>query len=379
MKYVSLFLWLVMIFSYFMQPFYPLCSNFIVPGLFGFLLCSMVKFRFCLNARMIIFIALFVAYLCVSSIESSLSNNVDLLNIVRFVAIFVTILFAQNFYYGSFNVEYKIFIFVACVKSLVLIGIFSIVFYYQDFTTWRFWAKTAGVGDIYILNSIPRVQLQGNALLVLAFMVNYLLKNKLTIVNAILLFGCVAAGNVAFIGIIILFYGIKLTPVFVEQIKRKEAKLVFSVPCVLIALVLFFLYIYAMMEQKSDVSNAIRKEEVEILLSSCWFFGHGVGSLITAVGYFRDYTGNIYFELQPLYVFYQIGFVGVLMFYFITIYTYIKNRKILLIYILYLIFSAFNPYCFDVTHIVTVIVLSGLAANFRNINAFTGVGLMRKR
>lgn len=72
---------------------------------------------------------------------------------------------------------------------------------------WRAWAQSSNVGDIYILNGVPRIQLVGNALLLVGFMIEVCRKNRITLVSAVLLFGVLAAGNGAFIlGIAIFFF-----------------------------------------------------------------------------------------------------------------------------------------------------------------------------
>lgn len=360
MKYIAYVLWGGAICAYYMQPFCRDLAIAIVPMLSFFLFYCFIKYGFIFNYNIALLMLFFCIWLSVSAVYSSLDYNCDYSNIIRFVLILIAIPLAQNVNWGKFQTEYNIFIIISCIKSILIVCIFSVVFQSQDYSNWREWAKLSEAGDVYILNGIPRVQLHGNALLVVAFMIDYALRKRFNTINIILLAGCLAAGNVAFISIVIIFLCMMWWPIFAKQIKGRNWSLVISFPLCIFALIAFFYYLTFNFEQKSELSNVIRKEQMEILLDSLFLIGHGIGALVTETGYFRDYTGNIYFELQPLYIVFQIGVIGLIVFYIITIYSYINKKVALMVYALYLLFSGVNPYCFDSTHVIAVILISGV-------------------
>ena len=80
-------------------------------------------------------------------------------------------------------------------------------------------------------------------------------------------------------------------------------------------------------------------------------FGTGVGSTLSIVTRFRDYTGMYYYELMTLFVLLQLGFSGFLLllsnyFSFVTL-LFRHNFKALLFFASYLLGSLFNPYLFN--------------------------------
>jgi len=198
----------------------------------------------------------------------------------------------------------------------------------------------------------------GTPMLVL-FMLRAVRKQKLDLLNAVLFVGIFIAGNFAYLlGLfcfLIYFLGISL-------VKKKEWY---------IYITLFFLviltigmavspYVLHIIELKALGSNPKRVDQAKVLLTTGNVFsGNGFGASIDVkTGW--DYTGDIYFELQTLYIINQIGVIGYCLFMFCTIYIFYKrNGRMLPIYVIYLIFTFWNPYCFDSSHMVTAALLIG--------------------
>lgn len=70
------------------------------------------------------------------------------------------------------------------------------------------------------------------------------------------------------------------------------------------------LWVYHLLYSITLHSNAVRKDQAEVLFSGNIITGNGVGNTITAKTKYRDYSGPDYFEVQTLYVINQIGIIG---------------------------------------------------------------------
>ena len=117
-------------------------------------------------------------------------------------------------------------------------------------------------------------------------------------------------------------------------------------------------YISAKIEEKSAVSNMVRIEQALVLLTANPLIGDGLGCWVTAHTQNLHYNGNIYFELQTLYIFKQIGIIGLGLFYAVTLKPMCAAGKTRFIfYLIYLFFSFWNPYCFDTTQIITILLI----------------------
>jgi hypothetical protein len=120
-------------------------------------------------------------------------------------------------------------------------------------------------------------------------------------------------------------------------------------------------YVSHQYEAKKVISNATRTDQAKVLLTTGNIIsGNGFGTSIHSVTKFRDYTDDIYFELQTLYIINQIGLIGYFLFMLCTIYIfYNHNKRMLPVYIIYLLYTFWNPYCFDTTHMVAAFFLTG--------------------
>lgn len=187
-------------------------------------------------------------------------------------------------------------------------------------------------------------------------------RNKcVTFTKLILLLGILCAGNFAFV----LGVGVIVILIFVQKVleDKKGIRLILVFVLFILLSPYVLKYINQKIEDKSAMSNATRVEQIHVLLSDCNpFVGNGLGSFIKYDGTFRNYNGNMYFELQTLYVYNQIGIIGLFLFYVITMYgIYLKSKKGLIVYLIYLFYSFFNPYCFDTTHMFVVLLLSNVS------------------
>ncbi|BCR28494.1 hypothetical protein KAM448_32860 [Aeromonas caviae] len=128
------------------------------------------------------------------------------------------------------------------------------------------------------------------------------------------------------------------------------------------------------MKSTGDVSSiGTRFDQAQVLIndmSSNIFsvlFGNGLGHTINIKTMARDYTEDIYFELQSLYILNQIGFVGMAIlsiFHLKLIFNFLKSKKIILIYVCYIGYALINPYMFDSNHCVVLILLMSLSHRY---------------
>lgn len=128
-------------------------------------------------------------------------------------------------------------------------------------------------------------------------------------------------------------------------------------------------YVTATIDRKAKYSNAVRIEQMKVLVNNMnsgaltLLFGQGLGNTISERTAFRDYTEKHSYELQPLYILNQVGlvyFVLFVCFNIILTLKFIKYKKLILIYFSYVLYASFNPYIFDTSHIVVIIVLISL-------------------
>ena len=129
---------------------------------------------------------------------------------------------------------------------------------------------------------------------------------------------------------------------------------------ILVALVVgtgFCFYALDQREQKEDAGNALRAAQAKILLSGNPLVGEGLGAKVYDNGQLGRTADDKYFELQTLYIFFQIGFVGLVLFYLSNILALrrVHSADAWCVYVAYLIGSFFNPYCFDTTQMVTAV------------------------
>lgn len=304
-------------------------------------------------------------------------------NILRFYLI-LTLLVLSYFLNVSFELI-KYFLFLMILHALIIIGLevyLILNFNLDNYLPIRLFFKERGWGDIYSFNGIIwNIQLKGNALLPFAFFVSliYFDKKKYLIVSLLFFISSILSGNFAFILGISLF--MILYALYIIKWTREKILIYFTF---LFIFTIFFTgkvveYVDYKIEQKSMESNAIRIDQYNVLIddltksSSGVFFGQGLGNLIEKKTKFRDYAKDIYYELQSLYFFNQMGTLYFFIFFIsniiLAIY-FIKYKLLLISYFSYLFYSFFNPYFLDTNHIVVIVVLLSLRKVLDEKNIF---------
>jgi hypothetical protein len=242
----------------------------------------------------------------------------------------------------------------------------------------RFFFMDREWGDVYSYNGwFYKIQLKGNGLLPVAFFVTFFYECRYRIfIRGMLLIGCIFAGNFAFyiaISFFSLFYFLKSNNA--EELMRKVIFLLTFIA--LFSYPVYEYYIKGVMEQKSEGSLGTRVDQVAILMSSLretpgtMLFGQGLGKTIEKTTYSRDYRGNVYFELQAVYLLTQIGVLGFVLFicyHLRMVWVTYQYSFLILIYLSYVIYAITNPYIFDSTHIAVILLLNSLNNNEKSKN-----------
>jgi hypothetical protein len=267
----------------------------------------------------------------------------------------------------------KAFVRIAFLKAIVIFVIYGAVLKSGNFGIVRNYASMKNWGDVYSLGSIflTRVQVHGNALLVMACFVAFYRRDKF-FYKTVLFLSCLIAGNKAFLIGLFLFF---LYFVF-KWIFREKRKCIFYLKFVLILIsaALSFMPVFcevnSILKEKSVYSNVVRKEQAEVLLSGNFVTGNGVGNYVRQKTSTRNYDGSNYFELQTLYIINQIGIAGYFLFLIVTFGFLLRKKKsyfLCYVYFSYLAYSFFNPYCFDTTHMIVGFLLCSVFSSRRKI------------
>lgn len=356
--------WTVSVAAYMFQCYQRNLAILIVPCLAMFLFIESNRIRFQFYRNYIPLYCFFLLYLTTSGAISYV-NGTPISSILRFYLILLAIPLAQCVTEPDFNSEWTVLKALATVKASTVVLTWMDVFIKQDYQSYRMWAQSTGAGDIYILNGIPRVQILGTSIFVTLFVCEFMKEHRLTFYGALMAVTALAAGNSAYVlGIFsfgVFYYG----PVLLKWIKNKNWKLIFVIPISIAMVIVFALYSLRSMKAKVEFSNAVRVEQIQVLTETNPIIGNGLGHSVSGGGVWRQYDGDTYFELQTLYIYNQIGIIGLGTFYLLTFIPYAGQKK-LMCYITYLIYTFFNPYCFDSTHIIAVLLISNCVdENFR--------------
>ena len=178
-KIFSWIMWSIAIFAYFFQFPISNISKLIIPCLAVYLVLKVRELK--LEEKTLLLLIAFLIFLT-CSFAIAVANGTSLGRIIRFVFILVAIIYCSFVRTKDFDKETDIFIKLALGKAVLIIAIAGVIILLGDFSIFRHWAFTNGFGDIYFLNRfMPRVQVQGNALLVVAFIVEYMRNKKINI------------------------------------------------------------------------------------------------------------------------------------------------------------------------------------------------------
>jgi hypothetical protein len=116
-------------------------------------------------------------------------------------------------------------------------------------------------------------------------------------------------------------------------------------------------------------SLPVRGDQVSVLIEDLTktpadlIFGRGIGNTVDIKTQFRDYTGQYYYELQSVYILNQTGILMFLLFLLVIsvlLYTKINSRYLILLYLSYVLYAISNPYIFDSTNILVIIIVVSL-------------------
>ncbi|WP_303815739.1 hypothetical protein [Acidaminococcus timonensis] len=360
--YFRIITWTIAIFFYYFQvPFYEY-AGLITLSIALFMLLDIKNiFKIFINPKIgLLYIG--TAMFCMISILYGISNGAELTSSFRFLLILLLLPMCPFYQEISANGLYKVFSVLSLGKAIMLITIACMVILAGSYTGMREWALLNDYGDIYtVYGGIPRVQLRGNALLVIAFMISFQKNNKFTLYNILILLGVLSAGNIAFLlGIVIFFIWH-----YVQMMRRSTnglRKIIVSL-VLAVAMAFFMSYLVLAANSKSEgyfSSNGMRILQFEALTDTNILYGNGLGSPVWgAVQMGRSVTAQ-YYELQTLYIYYQVGIVCLMAFYILVSYSMVKfcNKSGFIIFLIYLFYSFFNPYCFDTTQMITMIILS---------------------
>lgn len=353
--------WTITIFSFLFQCYFRSLSQFIVPALIVFLLLEISNVKLKHPRGWLMVFSGYCVFLAFSAVVSFYKGT-DISNIIRFASILILIPLAVQVNDPRFEREWRIFKVLSCVKAISMFFIWWAVFFSQDYQKYRAWAFQIGSGDIYILNKIPRVQLLGTSLFVLAAIIEIEKKKKVTSYGICMILAAFVAGNSAYILGMVVYESVKFIQISIKWLLRRNWKIIPLMGLALLVLVVFANYTVIVLEQKKEQSNVVRKEQVEVLMDANLLSGEGLGHRIIKETSTRNYNGDTYFELQTLYIVNQIGVVGLGLFYILTSIPYCGKTKkqCLIAYFVYLVYSFWNPYCFDSTHIITVLMITNI-------------------
>lgn len=360
--------WTMALFGYFFQfPLGTKYASLIVPFVGLYIAFSMARNNgYSMKADWMKVYMIFVAYLLGLG-GISILKGVELNNIIRFFLILAIIPLTTTVQRNRFNFEFNIFIFLAVIKCFVLFCFAVNMLQTGEFVGYRQWAYENHFGDIYInpATHLPCVQVMGNAIIPMAAVLNDMyskqkpiLKNVITF---ILILGTVTCGNSAFLICIALYVFYRL---FVQLLyfHMSVVKKLFVMILFPILLMMFIIVSISILEQKAGWSNAVRGAQAKLLLSGNIVIGNGLANPIYGFAVDRTYTGiEVYFELQTLYVLNQIGIVGIFVFYLIM-YSGMRKygKSVICFFLIYLLYTFWNPYCFDTTEMIIVIMLVNL-------------------
>lgn len=389
---LSTVLFTVTISSIFGQVYLPGLSRFITPSLILLFMINLrhiyqnIERRNKSRVLMIIFLSTLILALIYSIVLKS--NNIGLA--IRFFTIMSLIPLA--FFLPGKEKYIKIFIFLVLVQSVVIVSIslfLSINSNPSVANHLRRYVTSQGIGDIYTYNGwFYRVQLKGNPLIPIAFYIfaiRFHPRMRDYIIYSILLLAIIIAGNLAFwiatLFFVVCVYLLQHYQAIIRFIlaiyqKYQHKFLIISITVVALVLIVTVIYLLQMLELKMQTSIPTRFDQVFVLLdnlqetSLTMLLGQGLGNTVDVITKYRNYTGLYYYELQIFYILNQLGIMIFTLFVFIKIFllrNLFNNRFILLIYASYLLFALTNPYMFDTTNILVIILLISLKDEIKEV------------
>lgn len=358
---ISCIAWTIAVFFYYFQVPFLNFAWLITTGVAIFMLLDIKKiFDIFRNFRIGILYLVVISF-CLINVLYSVSNGTELSSALRFFWILILLPLCPFYQKENAYTIYKVFEIFSLGKAIMLIVLAFLVYQAGSYAEMRTWAQMNNYGDIYYgYANIPKIQLKGNALLLIAFMIDFCKSNKFNVYNVVILLGVLCAGNFAFLlGLAIFFvwrYASSLK--YNGNIFRKALVGVI----LLIGITLFSSYSIMESNTKSGYfgSNGMRIIQYEILTDTNIIYGSGLGSNVPGAVRLGRSIDDQYYELQTLYIYYQVGIICLGFFYIIMFYTMRRScdKDGFVLFLIYLFYSFFNPYCFDTTQMITMILLS---------------------
>jgi hypothetical protein len=349
---------------------------------FTFILLEFKTTKF--DHRLILLLAYTILILFLSLINSNDLNALPRFLIIIFLINFVLLLPFNKFDLSTaFNISFSI-------HAVFLIGfeIYLLYFYSgENYTVIRQFFLSNDFGDVYTYSGyFFRIQIIGNALIPFAFMISYFmfrLENGNFFFVAIYFAGCIIAANLMFIITVAIYIFllelIKSNAKFKKSIKNFSLFLLFIL---FLPFMIELLYSNILLKLVGGGSSSLgtRFDQAYALMVGLTesynsiIFGQGLGSKLNVVTSVRDYSSFVYYELQSLYIFYQLGLLGFLLLVALHIYLFLcvcKNIYLILIYCMYIFYAITNPYMFDTSQVVVLIYLISLSKKTDNLNINT--------
>lgn len=358
---ISCIAWTIAIFFYYFQVPFLNFAWLITTGIAIFMILDIKKTLNIFRDYRIGILYLLIISFCLINLLYSISNGTELSSALRFFWILILLPLCPFYEKKNGHTLYRIFEIFSLGKAIMLIIIAFLVYQAGSYAEMREWSQMNNYGDIYYgYADIPKIQLKGNALLLIAFMIDFCKKNKFNLYNIIILLGILCAGNFAFLLGLVIFFVWRYIAMF--KIQTGIFKKILIGVVLLVGMISFGSYSIMESSMKSGYfgSNGMRIIQYEALTDTNILYGSGLGSPVFGAVRLGRSIYDQYYELQTLYIYYQVGIVCLIAFYILMFYSMGKscNKTGFILFLIYLFYSFFNPYCFDTTQMITMILLS---------------------
>lgn len=343
--------------------------NLALIGFFGFQASYILQKT---DRTRLLFLLLFVAWGFLMLGYSAVAGN-TLGNSFRFLIILILI--QASFFVKPNSAYIHTLIGFLVVQSLFLISlhmVLNLFFNMSSYLFLRLFFQAQGWGDLYTYNGLfYNIQILGNALLPFGVFVSLIYYSgvKRTLLTFVLFTGMLVAGNFAFVLGVLAFLALLF---FITKTFNTKNFLFLSLVGLLAGIIIArpaFNYLENTITKKSQESNPTRIDQSIVLWEDLsenpvsLIFGKGLGNTLKVKTKWRDYTDNVYFELQSLYFLNQMGFFNFLFFLLaniLCVVLFFREPLVKIIYVSYIIYAFFNPYFLDTSHIVVIITLISL-------------------
>ena len=373
---LSVFLFFIVVFFLTRQMPLAQYSYIMNIALFLFFVLNFYFFFREIKSNVILMYIFYVVFLFfwIGAVYSVFFRGNDIWLVIRFSVIINLILLAYLCFPRESYIRIFLWVVGAQAVFIILFEFYMIKYYsIENYGDLRDTVRSMGWGDVYTYNGVFwRIQLKGNALLPFAFFVSwiYLSSFKRYLISSLFLVALILAGNFAFILGVIVFFVIYYFVICLKSVNRFLNYIVFCFFSILFLGFPAISYVSSVIETKSEHSNPTRIDQTDVLLgdlSENPFLGRGLGNTINVVTEYRDYTDNIYFELQAFYFLNQMGvfyFIFFILLNVILCIHFIKYSPLFAAYLGYVFYAFFNPYFLDTTHIIVILVLISLRRFF---------------